>query len=159
VRRNVDAIHPLNDQRSESKMTRNILNLCVLMLLCDVLHALAASALKSDNLWINAQKEESSVVEYYKDHEVTEKQARDSLRSMKESDFAVPAHCKPNTCTNEHQRYCHSDYLLKDHCCCNQSHNKGKRTLLFRYTPFVLFRLLLVPLLRYCVCLCLLLLR
>lgn len=68
---------------------------------------------------------DTAVVEYYKDHEVTEKQARDSLRLMKDEEFQQPAHCKP--CTNEQQRYCRSNDLLKDHCCCNQSHKKGKR--------------------------------
>lgn len=53
-------------------------------------------------------------------------QARDSLRLMKDDEFQKPAHCRP--CTEEHQRYCHSKNLLKDHCCCNQSHKKGKQT-------------------------------
>ena len=44
---------------------------------------------------------------------------------MKDDEFQQPAHCKP--CTTEQQRYCHSKDLLKDHCCCNQSHKKGKQ--------------------------------
>jgi hypothetical protein len=91
----------------------------VMFLICDYMRALGASA-------INSQSDtyHETVIEYYKDHEVTEKQARDSLRSMKESEFVPPAHCKP--CSSEHKRYCSSENLLKDHCCCNQSHKKGK---------------------------------
>lgn len=96
-----------------------ILVLLTMLLSCDL--ALSASA-------INPQSDkstQSSIVEYYKDHEITERQARESLRKMTDVDFQNPAHCKP--CTEEHQRYCHSSELLKDHCCCNQSHKKGEQ--------------------------------
>lgn len=101
-----------------------------MFLLCDFNLALAASAIRSDNsATYYSEKDQkrfddSAVVNYYKDHEVSSLQARESLRNMRESDFRTPAHCK--ACTPEHQKYCHSENLLKDHCCCNQSHNKGE---------------------------------
>jgi hypothetical protein len=99
-------------------------HLSIIMLLsCDFsIRALSASAINSQK----SDKPMESIVEYYKDHEVTEKQARESLRLMKSEELQTPAHCK--ACTNEQQRYCRSNDLLRDHCCCNQSHKKGKRT-------------------------------
>lgn len=100
--------------------------------LCDFNHALAASAIRSDNSeTYNSEKnqkplEAGSVVNYYKDHEVSSLQARENLRNLRESDFQTPAHCQG--CLPEHLKYCHSENLLKDHCCCNQSHNKGEFT-------------------------------
>lgn len=102
----------------------------VMFLLCDFNHALAASAIRSDNsATYYSEKDQrpldaGSIVEYYKDHEISSMQARENLKSMRESDFQTPAHCR--ACTAEHQKYCHSENLLKDHCCCNQSHNKGE---------------------------------
>lgn len=104
----------------------------MIIMLCDSSRVLAASATRSDNfVTATSQKHQKlpdaeSFVEYFKDHEISEKQARENLRSMRESDFATPAHCRK--CSVEHQRYCYSDNLLKDHCCCNQSHNKGEFT-------------------------------
>lgn len=104
-----------------------IIHLIVLMFLCDTL---AASAQQSDNLALyNSQKDptpldSTSVVTYYKDHEISEKQARENLKMLKASDFLKPAYC--SACSKEHIKYCHSDNMLKDHCCCNQSHNKGE---------------------------------
>jgi hypothetical protein len=66
----------------------------------------------------------SSYVEYHKDHEISEKQSRKSLENMPEAEFVTPGHCKP--CKPEHETYCFSPNLLKDHCCCNQGHAKGK---------------------------------
>lgn len=121
----------INDQRAaKSKMTiskRFLLH--VMFLLCDVT-ALAASAQVDNYVMFSSQNKDhrpadsSSVVEYHFDHEITERQARDNLRSMVESDFQTPAYCKP--CSDEHKRYCHSENLLKDHCCCNQGHKKGE---------------------------------
>lgn len=85
-----------------------------MLITCDLIQALSASS-------INSQK--SDIVEFYKDHEVTEYKARESLRQMTQEDFLQPAHCR--ACTNEQKNYCKSPALLKDHCCCNQSHNKG----------------------------------
>lgn len=121
----------INDQRAaKSKMTiskRFLLH--VMFLLCDVT-ALVASAQVDNYVMFSSQNKDhrpadsSSVVEYHFDHEITERQARDNLRSMMESDFQTPAYCKP--CSDEHKRYCHSENLLKDHCCCNQGHKKGE---------------------------------
>lgn len=103
----------------------------LMFLLCDFNRALAANVIISDNSAIvfHSEKdrkplETGSVVEYFKDHEVSSMQARENLRNMKESDFQTPAYCKK--CSAAHQKYCHSENLLKDHCCCNQSHNKGE---------------------------------
>lgn len=113
-----------NDQRVKSKMTRNLL--CLLFVLCDFCsRTLAASAYFSDNL-VSSKERSEAVVEYFKDHEVTEKQARENLRGMTEKDFNRPAYC--SNCTHEHRKYCHSQNLLKDHCCCNQSHKTGEFT-------------------------------
>ena len=100
-----------------------------MFLLCDFNQALALSAIRSDNSATYSEKNQiplnyGSVVNYYKDHEVSSLQARESLKHMRESDFQTPAHC--HACTAEHKKYCHSENLLKDHCCCNQSHNKGE---------------------------------
>lgn len=107
------------------KMHQRIPQLTVMLIIisCDLFCALGASA-------INSQKSDTKpfepvVVEYFKDHEVKTEDARNSLRLMKEDEFQQPAHCRP--CTKEHKQYCNSDFLLKDHCCCNQSHKKGKR--------------------------------
>lgn len=124
----------INDQRTQSKMMktiskRTLLHVAMLMaLLCDSTHALAASATRNDNLpMYSTQKDQKppdaeNFIEYYKDHEISEKQARESLRNMPESDLATPENY--HTCTAAHLQYCKSDNLLKDHCCCNQSHNK-----------------------------------
>lgn len=101
-----------------------------ILLFCDFNEALTASAIRSDNSVIyDSSKDQKfidagTVVEYYKDHEVSSSQARENLRHMRESDFMTPAHCP--TCTKVHLEYCHSPNLLSDHCCCNQSHHKGK---------------------------------
>lgn len=106
------------------KMHENIPKIAVMMLVtCDLVCALGASAINSQKSDIKPY--ESMITEYFKDHEVTEKQARESLRLMKEDEFKPPAHCRP--CTKEQKQYCNSEFLLKDHCCCNQSHKKGKR--------------------------------
>lgn len=93
----------------------------IILIICDLIRALSASAINSQKS--DTKPMESFIVEYYKDHEVTENQARDSLRLMTQEDFQQPNHC---TCTSEHQKYCRSKELLKDHCCCNQSHKKGQ---------------------------------
>ena len=98
----------------------------LMLLFCDLDRAFAAIAYNDDSSIYKLEKlkETVSYVEYHKDHEISEMQARASLRNMKETDFAVPAHCKP--CKPEHKKYCHSENLLKDHCCCNMSHSKGE---------------------------------
>ena len=112
-----------------SKMTiskRTFLH-AILLLACDFSQSASALA-RTDNLVISSAPKDGtptdaeSVVEYFKDHEVSEKQARNSLRGI--DDFSTPARCKK--CSREHLKYCHSENLLKDHCCCNQSHNKSK---------------------------------
>lgn len=120
----------LDAQRAQSKMmlvSKRIFATTLILIFCDV--TLAASASNIDNyamLSPRKEKEAEFVVEYYKDHEISEKQARENLRNMRDDDFITPAHCK--ACKAEHRKYCHSENLLKDHCCCNQSHNKGKFT-------------------------------
>lgn len=114
---------PINDQRIESKMIvskRIFLNF--MFLLYDLNLALAASSINSEPRTADSD----SFVEYFKDHEISEKQARENLRGMKERDFQTPAYCP--RCSAEHMRYCHSVNLLKDHCCCSESHNKGSST-------------------------------
>lgn len=100
----------------------------MMVLTCDLNlnSAIGASANNSerDNNKPFESNAQSSVVEYYKDHEVTERQARESLRVMTEEELQTPSHCRE--CSDDQKRYCHSDKLLKDHCCCNQSHKKGK---------------------------------
>jgi hypothetical protein len=116
------------NQRMKSKMTFSMRTFLpfVCVLLCDP--KAASSAINSDGFSLvnKNQKPYEAVpyVEYFKDHEISEKQARENLRGMQERDFQTPAHCKK--CSNEHMRYCHSENLLKDHCCCNQSHQKGE---------------------------------
>lgn len=115
-----------------------------MLLFCDANRALGASAIQSDtngmyNSRVDRKPPEAvKIVEYFKDHEISERQARENLRTMRDSDFSVPAHCK--TCTKEHKNYCFSENMLKDHCCCNQSHNKGEFNDLKRYRFFFLFR-------------------
>lgn len=89
-------------------------------MLCDLSRVFAASAFTNEKVVDQSE----TVVEFFKDHEVSEKQARENLLGMSESDFKRPAYC--SDCTREHQRYCKSENLLKDHCCCNQSHKNGE---------------------------------
>ncbi|CAO1321646.1 unnamed protein product [Diamesa hyperborea] len=117
--------------------------LTIIFVICDVLwlhnETFAASAYSSSDNFAtkyNDQKmldvrskkrqadevESVTFIEYYMDHEVTEKEARDNLRQLKETEFAAPAFCKP--CSQENIKYCHSDAMLQDHCCCNQGHKK-----------------------------------
>lgn len=49
---------------------------------------------------------------------------QENLLGMQYSDFQTPAYCRH--CSSEHQKYCHSENLLKDHCCCNTAHHKGE---------------------------------
>ena len=67
----------------------------IILSLCDWDRVLAASSMTSNN-YLGSRKnieDDGAVAVYYKDHEITEKQARESLISMKESDFATPPHC------------------------------------------------------------------
>jgi hypothetical protein len=105
------------------KFTNKITISVMMLFICDRICALSASAINSQH--DNGRVTEGTIVEYYKDHEVTEKQARDSLITMKDDEFLSPSHCKPSMCTDSNQQYCRSENLLKDHCCCNQSHKKG----------------------------------
>lgn len=97
------------------------------LLICD--YALGAGAINSQSDKKPLETTQSPIIEYYKDHEITEKQARESLVKMDKDDFQSAAHCKL-PCPEEHNRYCFSSELLKDHCCCNQSHKKGKHALI-----------------------------
>lgn len=140
-RHNKITVNP-NDQRAQSKMMKRIFLAVLLMFLfCDWNRALAASAIQVDTFGMyNSQKDRKppevvKMVEYFKDHEISEKQARENLRSMHENDFATPAHCQK--CTAEHKSYCYSENMLKDHCCCNQSHNKGEFNEPWSYRFFV----------------------
>lgn len=102
----------------------------IILLFCDLNDVRTASAIRSDNSVIYSSSkdqkliEAGTVVEYHKDHEISSSQARDNLRNMRENDFLTPAYCSP--CSKEHLEYCHSTNLLKDHCCCNQSHKNGE---------------------------------
>ncbi|KAG5678457.1 hypothetical protein PVAND_008129 [Polypedilum vanderplanki] len=93
----------------------------IMLLTCDLSlkSALSASAIDTQS---DKKSPTTTITEYFKDHEVSDKMARESLRAMKDDEFETPPYCKK--CTEEQQRYCHSDKLLKDHCCCNQSHRK-----------------------------------
>lgn len=108
------------------KVKFDVLTVVILILkCCNFGYALGASAIKSkSDISKPLENTPSTIVEYFKDHEVTEKQARDSLRLMKDDDFLTPDHCKP--CKDKDIQYCNSENLLKDHCCCNQSHKKGE---------------------------------
>lgn len=94
-----------------------------MLVLCDLRRKFAASAYSSENDVRTSDRSEA-VVEYFKDHEISEKQARDNLIGMSEKDFQRPAYC--SDCSLEHLKYCNSENLLKDHCCCNQSHKNGE---------------------------------
>ncbi|CRL02992.1 CLUMA_CG016247, isoform A [Clunio marinus] len=107
-------------------MLRSLHPIILIILFCDLRFIVSTTAMLMNNVATIERKhpEEASFVEYFKDHEVSEKQARENLRGLKENDFATPAYCK--ACSLEHRKYCISENLLKDHCCCNQSHNKGE---------------------------------
>lgn len=106
-------------------MTDTTVLVCFMFVLCDLSKTFSASVLSSENDFSTRDRFET-VVTYFKDHEVSERQARENLIGMTEKDFNRPAYC--TNCTREHQRYCHSENLLKDHCCCNQSHKTGEFT-------------------------------
>jgi hypothetical protein len=115
----------INDQRRKTMREFTIV-LTAMLLTCDLSlnSALGASAINTESDKKPQQQQQTTITEYYKDHEVSEKTARESLRVMTEVDFQPPPHCAE--CTAEQKQYCQSRELLKDHCCCNQSHRKGK---------------------------------
>lgn len=96
----------------------------ILFLCCDFNRALGATAIQSDANRKDQKPPSEGFAEYFLDHQVSEKQARDSLLHMNSDAFVNPAHCKP--CTHEEKQYCKSENLLKDHCCCNQGHRIGE---------------------------------
>lgn len=67
-------------------------------------------------------------IEYYMEHEVTEKEARHTLallmRRDKDFDNKKPVpYCEK--CTEQINKYCLGPTFLKDHCCCDFRHETG----------------------------------
>lgn len=72
---------------------------------------------------------EKPFIEYYMEHEVTEKEARHTMallmRRDKDFDNKKPmSYCEK--CTEMIQKYCQGPIFLKDHCCCDFRHETGK---------------------------------
>lgn len=87
----------------------------------------------------------NNVIEYHKDHEVTEREAREFLQTLTWEELKgekIPGHetpitsnldilepplsCQAMKCSQEHVNYCKSENLLKDHCCCEMGHSQGE---------------------------------
>lgn len=76
-----------------------------------------------------ASSTEKPFIEYYMEHEVTEKEARHTMallmRRDKDFDNKKPVpYCEK--CTEQIQKYCLGPTFLKDHCCCDFRHETGK---------------------------------
>ncbi|XP_063705896.1 uncharacterized protein LOC134834987 [Culicoides brevitarsis] len=68
---------------------------------------------------------EKPFIEYYMEHEVTEKEARHTMQLLmrrdKDFDNKRPVrYCEK--CTEQIQKYCLGPTFLKDHCCCDFRH-------------------------------------
>lgn len=71
------------------------------------------------------QKSTTPVIEYYKEHEVSEKEARVALHALDFDKVArVPAWC--DECGIEKINFCHSTTFINDHCCCEHRHAREK---------------------------------
>lgn len=74
-------------------------------------------------------------IEYYMEHEVTEKEARLTMallmRRDKDFDNKKPVpYCEK--CTEQIHKYCLGPIFLKDHCCCDFRHATGMFLLISR---------------------------
>ena len=66
------------------------------------------------------------IVEYYFEHEVTEKDARKVIADFVENGKSAkrPPYC--DECTSEDKLYCNSRAFISDHCCCDHRHGRGE---------------------------------
>ncbi|XP_053698800.1 uncharacterized protein LOC128745750 [Sabethes cyaneus] len=65
------------------------------------------------------------VIEYFKEHEVSEKDSRMALEALNLDEVTkVPAWC--DECGIEKINFCHSTAFINDHCCCEHRHAREK---------------------------------
>ncbi|XP_055522763.1 uncharacterized protein LOC129716945 [Wyeomyia smithii] len=65
------------------------------------------------------------IVEYFKEHEVSEKDSRIALEKLNLDEvIKVPAWC--DECGIEKIHFCHSTAFINDHCCCEHRHAREK---------------------------------
>lgn len=72
---------------------------------------------------------EPPFMEYFMEHQVTEKEARLAIKEMPESEFSKKAMPFCDVCTEKIRNYCLGPIFLRDHCCCELRHEQGKRHL------------------------------
>ncbi|XP_058467752.1 uncharacterized protein LOC131440468 [Malaya genurostris] len=65
------------------------------------------------------------ITEYFKEHEVSEKDSRLALEALDLEQIAkVPAWCEE--CDIDKINFCHSAAFINDHCCCEHRHAREK---------------------------------
>lgn len=123
-------LHPLRQS--------NIAKKCILLLEILVVQTISnvgANVQNRNALICNHNKTEqistvAPFIEYFMEHQVTEKEARDtmSLLSRDDKEFynkKPMSWCDP--CTDRIRNYCLGPTFLKDHCCCDFRHETGKQ--------------------------------
>lgn len=69
---------------------------------------------------------EPPFTEYHMEHGVTEKEAREIINQIKSDELEKPQKPWCEQCTTKVRNYCMGPSFLRDHCCCDQRHVKGK---------------------------------
>lgn len=70
-------------------------------------------------------------IEYYMEHQVSEKEARKIISQIKSDELEKPSMPWCEQCTPTIRSYCMAPSFLRDHCCCDQRHEKGKNIVNF----------------------------
>lgn len=91
--------------------------------------AAAAKMLALTDIKVTTTTTVKPFTEYYLEHEVTEKEARQMFAELmardKDFDRKKPLpYC--DKCTEQIHKYCLGPIFLKDHCCCDFRHEAGK---------------------------------
>ncbi|XP_055586116.1 uncharacterized protein LOC129738835 [Uranotaenia lowii] len=75
---------------------------------------------------IARMKSTTPITEYYKEHEVSEKEARQALEQLDLDEVAKapPAWC--DECGIDKIHFCRSPAFINDHCCCEHRHSREK---------------------------------
>lgn len=65
-------------------------------------------------------------LEYFMEHEVTEKEAKEIIYQIRADELDKQPHLWCERCTPAMRTYCMGPQFLRDHCCCDQRHEKGE---------------------------------
>lgn len=71
------------------------------------------------------EESEPPFLEYFMEHEVTEKEAKEIINQIKADELEKPSKPWCEKCTSTIRNYCNGPSFLRDHCCCDQRHEKG----------------------------------